>query len=340
VEAPTPAAPAQPTPLTPTAVDAAVVEGDVSAFRDARRAERQGKPLATPAPVESPAPTEDDDLPTPLATAAAAPLERPVSKRQQQINDYERRIAEQTAEITRLKAAPAPPPAAPAPPKPAAPAAAPVQADYEKYLAHPDAPKQDKFDSFEKWTAAMSVFIADQRYAEREQAAQTRADGERQQQHQQQRLTGYQERMKAAKTADPEFLTKLSEDVKALKPFAALEPGEQPSALNAIADEILDSDVAPQLLLHFSEHPDDLRRLSALAPRELLREFGRLSARFDQSEAPAAPVAKTKSDAPPPPTTFGSRPTTPTDPLDAAVASGDVAAFRAAKRANLAAART
>jgi hypothetical protein len=322
----TDAAPAPPTPDAPpvpaatTAVEHALVEGNYPAYRDAKRAEASGKPL--PAPVAAaPAVT-----PTPKPAAPAG-----VSKRQQQINDYERRIAEQAAEITRLSTTrPAAAPRSEARPEAAAPAPASPQ-DYERYLAMPEAPKQESFDTYDKFSAAMAVFIADQRFADRDRAAQQRADADRQTAAHTERTTKFSEAIKAVVTTDPKFLESVSADVLALKPFAALAPGEPGGPLNAIAEELLDSAVAPQLMQHFSAHPEDLQRLAQLAPRDLIREFTRLEGRFERPAA--APPPKTVSDAPPPPQTLGTRPADPADPVRGAVMRGDFAAYRAAKRA-------
>jgi hypothetical protein len=91
--------------------------------------------------------------------------------------------------------------------------------------------------------------------------------------------------------------------------------------------------VAPQLMRHFSDHPEDLQRLSRLAPRELLREMGKLEATIEKpASAPAPPAAppKTVTDAPAPPPTLGSRPAVPNDDAEGAVARGDFKAYEEA----------
>jgi len=85
-----------------------------------------------------------DEAATPKPTAAPTPEQRAVSKRQAQINDYERRIAEQAAELARYKT----PPAAPTRPTPDR---APIRLDITKppldeaafYTARPDASTAD-----------------------------------------------------------------------------------------------------------------------------------------------------------------------------------------------------
>jgi hypothetical protein len=341
------AAPAQPTPpptptatAAPTAVSHAVETRDFRKFREANRAVAQGKPLTAPAP-ENAAAAEPHE---PAAPAAAAQPERPVSKRQQQINDYERRIAEQDRRIQELAdqlrqpaaAARSAEPSPPAAPEPAPAATAPSVKDHERFMAMPDAPKVENFDSFEQWTVAMQIFVADKRFEERDAATKQEQTKERQVTAQRERQGAFNERIADARTTDPQFFDRLTPEILALKPFHALEKGERPTALNAIAEELLDSPVAPQLMLHLSEHPEELQRLGAIRdPRTLVREFARLEARFDNEAAPtkpAAPTPKTVSAAPAPPVSVGSRSTaSPADPVKAAIKSRD---FRAFRRAN------
>lgn len=315
---PVAAAPApQPEAVDPilTAADQAVVSDDVSAYRTARQAERSGTPLA-PTP---PAPVDAEEPPEP----ATAEGERKLSKRQQQINDYERRIAEQAAELARLKASSAPAPASPAPRSepatPAPPTLPPELESYEAYAAqHPDT-------TYEQFIAArIRAELKHER--DQEAAAQTQAQTA---QARQARITKFAEQRDAARQADPTFDSRISPDVANLRPIDVLGPDEPVTAMNALAQEIVLSDRPIELMRHFSDHPEDLARIGALpTARELLREMARLEATLS---APPAPASKPVTSAPPPPTTLGSKAADPADETDAAVASGDVARYREAR---------
>jgi hypothetical protein len=105
-----------------------------------------------------------------------------------------------------------------------------------------------------------------------------------------QRVTGFQQQLDAAKTADPTFLTKLTPDVQALRPHWGL-PAADVGPANIVATQVFASAVAPQVLLHFSEHPEALAKLTTMPAaiaalpasvrigehiQYIVREFGKL----------------------------------------------------------------
>jgi hypothetical protein len=328
-----------PAPAPSSATEAAVQKGDFSAFREARRAEREGKPLPTPKADSSTAEASASD-PSHDAGAHAGSQQQPAAKAGGKNADT--RVQELLAERARLRreleearrGSSAPPAKSGQQPgsQPAAGAHAtdprPDPTDVAKY---PDGQYDPKFiEDLGRWAAREERREADRLAQER--AAET-ARTERSRQRNQQ----FTSRMNEAKTADPSFLQKLSPDVLSLRPFDALEPGEQPTARHAIAEEILGSEVGPQLLLHFSENPADLDRLSKLGPRDLLREFARIEDRVLAARTAASTAPPPKSTAPPPPARLDGKQTTPADPLKSAVAKGDFGAFRRAKLERLAA---
>lgn len=323
-----------------TAADQAVVSNDVSAYRTARQAERSGTPLA-PAPVEPPAESEGD---TPDPAAPAHEGERKLSKRQQQINDYERRIAEQAAELARLKASPPPAPAPatprrePSPPSTSTIPYLPELKTYENYLAaHPEA-------QYEDYTDARADFRANARDQQaKAHEKQTRIARERQT-----RATAFHERLTVAERDDPAFADLLRQarlrqadptfdalrslNVFDLRPIDVLRPDEPVTALNALAQELLVADNPIPILRHFADHQEDVTRFAMLTThRDLLRELAKVEATLDRPQTPAAPPSKPVTSAPPPPTTLGSKPAEPADELEAAVASDDMGRYRAVR---------
>lgn len=329
----TPAAPAATTeataaPTTVSAERAASEAGDFSAFAAADLAKRTGTPLPDVA-VEP-----NDDTPA----AAPGPDGRPISRRQAKINDairesVERATADSRAEIARLTAenarlrtpaAPAPTPAAPTP------AATPTVADYKRYAAMPEAPRLSDvdaagvpvFDSVEEHSAAMAAFVMEQRMAEQGAAAQRQREDASLAEAGRVRETRLREQLSAAQTADPAFGSKLSSEVRDLVPASSLRfdaQGQTVTAaghvvagvgpLNVLWDHVYNSAHVPQLLLHFSAHPEDLRRfetrpahLDALPLPTLIREwdrhiaieFGKLEASFAAAAPASAPVVPAK----------------------------------------------
>lgn len=341
--APAPVAPA-PAPTVSATVDAAT-KGDFAAFQSAERASRTGKPApdveAPPAKVDTPAVEAKTETPV----APEAPKQ--VSKRQQQINDYERRIAEQDQRIRDLEArSTRQPQAQPAPPK---------TPEYKRYAAMPEAPRLDAVDaegqplyaSLDEHAAAMALFIADQRYGEHRQREQAQTAQSQRFDHERARIDAWDQKIDAAVKADPEFIGKLSQEVISLKPVSGLAPHESRGPLNILWEHVYDSPDFAALALHFSQHPEDLRTFAQIPP-EILRlpvpaherarrhetlicqQLGALTARLTATSTPAAPPQASTSpisNAPPPPPTV-QRTGVVSDPKQAALERGDFGAMQ------------
>lgn len=71
-----------------------------------------------------------------------------------------------------------------------------------------------------------------------------------------------------------------------------------PLVSDVVAEFFMGSDVAPELMHHFAETPEELRRISLLPPAKASRELARLEASF---ETPKAPATKPKTSQAPPP---------------------------------------
>jgi len=105
-----------------------------------------------------------------------------------------------------------------------------------------------------------------------------------------------------AKT-DPEYLSKVSDEVKAiaLKPSFALDLHEIGNNDNVIADELFMADkMAPAIKLHFSENPEDLERIRNLQSFQEVQVEMRLLARTLNGAASTVTVPKGSSKAKPP----------------------------------------
>ncbi len=263
-----------------------------------------------------------------------------MSKRQQQINDYERRIYEQNERIARLEGqiqTPAREPqrlASVQPPAQRAPAPEKFPSITEWGQQNPDKTLDDYLDARDGW---------------REQQVQTRTEQQEITAAQQQRVESFVGKLNEARAADPEFVQKLSPRVRDnLKPFEALAPGEASGPINVIGAQVYDSPVAPAVLLHFSQHPEALAALEAIPPsiamlppsvrvrahiQHIIREFGKLEGRLagdpaHPSPAAAAAPSSSISKAPPPPPVL-TRAGTTGDPKASAYARKDVDAILA-----------
>jgi hypothetical protein len=230
----------------------------------------------------------------------------------------------------------------------------PQQEKREDTPASPPAPAAEKFPSYDAWLEKnadgsyedyideRAEFRVEQRWAAKEREAQERAEHEKRAQTVQARDTQFSERLNKAIEAEPDFLEKCSPDVLELRPFEYLtreadgrlrDPQTGKFVLPgraAVASEVLASDVAPQLMRHFSDHPEELQKLERLHPDALYKAFGALEYRLREGAAkpaPAAPPRKTVTDAPDPGTTLGRRPAAAADEVASAVSRGDFASY-------------
>lgn len=338
---PTPApAPATDTPPL-AASTAAVLEGNFSALQEARIAERHGKPLdpvptkaapPTPAPVSKAAATNEPEVT--VTIPAVTPEHRELSARQKKANEATRLAVEQAtadlrAENARLKQASATSPAAPA-----------TIPEYKRFLALPDAPKFDAFESIEEHSAAMAVFVAQKMREEWTADQQAQQSAEAAERGELEKITAHQGRITAA--GGMKFLDALSPEVQKLQPVEAIEAKAyelkesgklvEAEALmrtigprHVLTSEILKSALSPQVLQRLHDHPEELARFDTCKDKnQVLIEFGKLEARVD-TPPPVAPKTVTSSHAPT--HVSGTRSAVP-DTAARAYASNDFRAFR------------
>ena len=346
VTAPVESTPAPSAPAPTSAAESAISKGDVASYREARRAERAGKPLAYDAKTSPDAPTvaPDASAAPPAPDGATQTPERKLSNRQQQINNYERTIAEQNIRLAQLERMVGQGGAA-RPAEPQAPAATqPTQAEYEQIMAMPGYPKMADFDTLERFNAAATHFtwsVLNQRA--QMQAAQQQALHAEQGAHKA-LITNFMQSIETAQKEDPKFFESLSDEVKAIKPLHAVARGEAATAVNVLGSEVFASPHAAKLLRHFSDHPDVLRSVVqvpahlAQLPQELMiprhkawiaRQVGMLEA---QLAAPPVAPTPTPATVPAPPQTIGRRPGGAANPMEDAVKRGDMRAFKQLRR--------
>jgi hypothetical protein len=211
---------------------------------------------------------------------------------------------------------------------------APVETKPAASSPAPDAePTVEQFATYEKFVQAQARWAARQELAAVDTSRRQDAEQSRVQQKQHERASTFSTQLTDARTADPTFMEKVSAEIQGLKPFAALAQGEQATVDNGIAEELIDSPVAPQLMVHLSAHPDDLTRLRACTtPRQLARAIGTLESQYVGKSAPVAAL-KTIPGAPAPPTTIGTRPAVTADAVESAISRRDQKAYNTAMNA-------
>ncbi len=344
-------------PATVSAEVAASEKDDFSAFEQAHTAKRQGKPLAAvPAPekAESTEPRQLSNRQKAINDAAQKAADTATATLQEENRRLKDELAQRTLTREPARTEPVAQPVVESP----------VKGDpaYKRYMAMPDAPKLDDFESVADHNFAAALFVAQKLNEEQSQQAQQRDAyvGAAKQ-----RVDTFVGRLNEAKKADPEFVTKLSDEVKALHPEAtALAQGEPLHPRHFVGDLVYDSEVAPAVLLHFSEHPDALTALETMPERikaipfapgvpllqqprilahkhYMAHEFAKLEGRLESASGSARAPIESASDrhvavdppspiskAPPPPPTL-SRPGRTTDPMESALKRDDITAFMA-----------
>lgn len=341
-------APPAPVTETITATRAAANAGSFADFDKASSAARDGKPLPDVAAPVAAAAAPVADAP-PADAPPAAPADKPLNRREREQHEANERVRRAVdlatkdlrAEIAALKGKPAE--------APGAPAAAATVADYERYLAMPDAPKEEAFDNYAKYTAAVAVFVHDQRAAEAVTARTQKEQSDQQTQALRERTDRYADRLAAAQEADPDVLAKFPPAVMSVTPISHCErtstglidpsTGRPPTFANLAAEVALRSDNPAAFLTHLHAHQDETVRIAALPEGEWYAALTRLDGRVSgtgqppvadpnpAAPAPAAPAAPSPiSAAPPPPPTLSKAGST-TNPKQAAVARGDFGTF-------------
>jgi len=213
--------------------------------------------------------------------------------------------------------------------------------EWKRYMSLPNAPKEDQFDTYAEYVAASSFFAAQQLQSDNEARSRARAE---QHQHADRVKTMAQkaiERINAYKQTDSGFDAAVNPQLMEIRPVSLLRPGEPIQADNVLAEEMLVSDYTPHLMKHFStpEGIAEWQKLTAMSPAAMLREFGRIEARFESRVSSDARPPSTVTSAPEPPTTLGRKPAAAADGVAHAIKTGDFAAYERMENARELAAR-
>ncbi len=168
-------------------------------------------------------------------------------------------------------------------------------------------PTPDQFDNYEEFAEALTDWKLEQRLAEREQAQQRQTFETAQDARIQKHVSGFRERMGKAIQADPEFIQRIDPRLLELQTsFQAHAAGNGIGPGEVLADLYTASEHGPEILLHLTEHPEEVVRLIRCEdPVSLAREFGKIEARMAKADGEPPPPKPTASKAPPPLTPVG-----------------------------------
>lgn len=204
-------------------------------------------------------------------------------------------------------------------------------ADWQRYAHHPDIPKSDDFDNYEDFVTARGLFVADQRYQEREARANEDRASQQRLDTLSKQIADFNQRLEQYTTEHKGF--QVHPELLKIAPDFAVGAGQEPGPLNLAMGETVRSEHSAPLLAHFSTEEgrkDWIAIVSQPTPAALLKAFAKVEARFDgQAAAPSAP-AKTITDAPPPPMTLGKRgASAPVDSARSSLKAGDFSSYAA-----------
>jgi hypothetical protein len=154
-------------------------------------------------------------------------------------------------------------------------------------------PQQDQFNTWEEYSRAVTRWEVRQGISEevQELTAKQREEQEegRKLEAVKQKAQEFYGRLDEALQADPEFYNRVDPGLVKVTPSFLLAPGQSPSPESDVMQAIVDSEHAAALLLHLSEHPDEMDKLRALPDTfSVFRAMGRLEARVGGEPAPKA----------------------------------------------------
>lgn len=298
-------------PLVETAVDQAVANRDQVAFREAVRAERAGKPLDVHA---DPSPASDEQTADP--SPAAADQKPRVDRRA-----TEHRIPELLTERAQLRAeldqARRDLLALKQPPKTddkqADPSPAAVTADFPEFDAWLAKPENEG-----KTYTQYQVYLTKAIYAQAQVETREQDAKAREQREHDDRIVAYRKSATTFIADHPDYW-----DV-----VTPLDHTPRSAVTDALIDVIERSENPPALLYELGQSLETWQRLISLPERSALVELGKIAGALTAPEKPKTqPLTKASE----PGTILGRKTVDPADAIDAAVASGDVARFRAEK---------
>jgi hypothetical protein len=108
--------------------------------------------------------------------------------------------------------------------------------------------------------------LTDWKYEERKKQDQQEQVARIMEEQAKERYSGFAQKMNEQREKDPDFMDAVSDDVLNLRPLSAMADNEPKGPLNALAEYILRSDIAPSLVKYFSERKDELGRFGQMDP--------------------------------------------------------------------------
>lgn len=243
--------------------EAAAELGKAGGKAAAEARETKPEPKETEQPKEEPKaevkPEGEDKPPSPRhdARARIQQLARERAEERSRNRELEERLARLEAGQPRL-----------------APAAAKAEAPGD------DRPKPDQFENYEEYVEALTEHKMEQRIKRLSAEASEYQKQQAQVNQIAERVDGFLQ--KVSKT--PDVIERVDPRLAAFEPSFTLPPGTPMGPSNVIADEIISSEIAPELLMYLTEHEDEVRRILSLPDaRSISRAMAQLEFRLKPS---------------------------------------------------------
>ena len=287
--------------VSKAAADLGKKGGEATAAKRAVEAKETAK-AEKEAAVEAEKDAEAEKLGKPRHDAKARMLEatREAAELKRELERERAERVRERAETEQLRAGKTAPAEAKPTPKPAD--GKPTSEQYDTYEAYLDA--RDEWNDRQRETRDAER----ERFTARDQGIKTA-------------VQTFQGLMQKTAEADATFKERTADLATSLQPSFTLAQGQSVGPLNVAADEIISSEQAPALMLHFAEHPEDLQRLGALrTPLDVQMAIAKLEGRLGAASTASAPRAEVSKARPPIRPVIGS-------PYAADAAPGDDASY-------------
>jgi hypothetical protein len=184
----------------------------------------------------------------------------------------------------------------------------PKPAEAEPAVAEDEAPSWEKYEaegkSFPEFLKDHTAHAVSQALKKADSERQAREVRETAVKETREFIGSYEKRMNAYAEKNEGFLEALDSSLTEIPPASVLPPSQRRPE-NFIAQEVISSELAPQLWEYFTENPKEFQRLATLKPLDIVRGIARLEVSLtEDSDAATAgnqrPRGSVVSKAPPP----------------------------------------
>lgn len=159
-------------------------------------------------------------------------------------------------------------------------------------------PTPGDVETYEDFVEKLIDWKAEEIIRRSEEKAREQAEAEQFFRKLEEKASGFQKRVAAAREADPEVIERIDPRFFELKPTFMLPPGSNRGPANDVAQAIVESEHGVRMMLYLSEHPDEMEKVLRLPDAyQVTLAMGRLEAKVAEMPPPAV---RGVSKAPPP----------------------------------------